>query len=56
VVHHIDGVRLNNAPSNLLVCTRAEHAHLHAQIEALAMEMVRAGRIVFDGKSYAMAA
>ena len=30
VVHHIDGDRTNNSPSNLRVMTRKEHAALHA--------------------------
>jgi hypothetical protein len=29
VVHHIDGSRHNNDPSNLQVMTQAEHARLH---------------------------
>lgn len=29
VVHHIDGNRLNNSPSNLLVITNKQHANIH---------------------------
>ena len=29
VVHHIDGNKLNNDPSNLQVMTRAEHSRIH---------------------------
>lgn len=29
VVHHIDGDKHNNKPSNLLVMTKAEHTRLH---------------------------
>lgn len=29
VVHHIDGVRSNNAHNNLLICTEKYHAQLH---------------------------
>jgi hypothetical protein len=29
IVHHIDGDKRNNAPDNLAVMTRAEHACLH---------------------------
>lgn len=31
VIHHIDGDRTNNKPSNLLVMTRSEHSRLHAK-------------------------
>ncbi len=30
VVHHIDGDKLNNDPSNLMVLTRSEHTRLHS--------------------------
>lgn len=32
VVHHIDGNKRNNAKSNLLICTQAYHAALHAKM------------------------
>jgi hypothetical protein len=32
VVHHIDGDKTNNSPSNLAVMTRKEHAALHAKL------------------------
>jgi hypothetical protein len=31
VVHHIDGDKTNNAPSNLEIMSRSEHSRLHAQ-------------------------
>jgi hypothetical protein len=52
VVHHINGIKTDNRPDNLLVLTRSEHKLLHAQLEALAFELLRAGDIVFDGDSY----
>lgn len=30
VVHHIDGVKTNNSPDNLLVTTQSAHARIHA--------------------------
>jgi len=32
-VHHIDGNRSNNEPSNLFVCTKSYHAWLHAEMQ-----------------------
>lgn len=32
VVHHIDGDPLNNARTNLLICTQAYHALIHARM------------------------
>jgi len=36
VVHHIDEDPSNNAPTNLLICTRPYHNLLHARMRALA--------------------
>ena len=33
VVHHIDGDKTNNAPSNLLICTHRYHTELHHRLE-----------------------
>lgn len=33
VVHHIDGNKTNNAPTNLLVCTHRYHTALHHRLE-----------------------
>lgn len=35
VVHHIDGNRSNNSPSNLLICTKEYHNLLHKRMRAL---------------------
>ena len=34
IVHHIDGDRLNNTPSNLMIMSSSEHARLHRRQEA----------------------
>ena len=36
VVHHIDGNKLNNDPSNLQVMSRAEHTRLHSKMGSYA--------------------
>lgn len=33
VVHHIDGVKTNNAPSNIEILTAAEHRRAHRKLE-----------------------
>jgi len=33
VVHHIDGNKMNNDMSNLIMLTRPEHAKLHCEVE-----------------------
>jgi hypothetical protein len=32
IVHHLDGDKWNNHPSNLLVMTQSEHARIHCQM------------------------
>jgi HNH endonuclease. len=32
IVHHIDGNKLNNEASNLLVTTQSEHCKLHKRV------------------------
>jgi len=34
VVHHINGIKSDNRPANLLVCTHEYHAALHHRLEA----------------------
>lgn len=52
VVHHIDGDKQNNSPSNLFICDRSKHRQLHRSLEVLAMQLVRNGLIEFNGESY----
>lgn len=36
VVHHINGIRSDNRPANLLICTDAYHRLIHTRQDALA--------------------
>ena len=50
-VHHINEIKLDNRPENLLACTASDHRRLHRSLEELAIEFYRRGLIVFrDGK------
>jgi hypothetical protein len=54
-VHHINELKLDNRPENLLVCTASEHRTLHRQLEQLAIELLRKGQVVFRNGRYAFA-
>lgn len=48
-IHHIDGNKLNNDISNLLLCNNTkEHKIIDCQLHELAFELVRQGVILFD--------
>ena len=49
VVHHIDGNKLNNDPTNLLVCnSMSEHRDIHNNLEEVAFWLVQSGLIEFN--------
>lgn len=49
IIHHIDGDRLNNSPSNLYLCSSVyHHRDLHISLELVAFELIKKGCIVFD--------
>lgn len=52
VVHHVNGIKSENDDLNLFFCTLSKHRKLHMQLETMAMELVRSGKIVFDGDNY----
>ena len=46
IVHHIDGMKSNNDPSNLLICSNAYHRWLHNQMSYLFQRMWFAGGVL----------
>jgi hypothetical protein len=52
-VHHIDGDKLNNDISNLILCSKSEHAEIHKSLQNIGFSML--GDIIFfdyDNKCY----
>lgn len=47
-VHHINGVKTDNRPENLHVCTESEHAKAHGSFAALLPSLIADGSVVFD--------
>jgi len=52
VVHHINGDKQDNRPTNLLVCTRSEHRKLHGQLEQIGYKLFQQGVIIFEDGEY----
>ena len=48
VVHHIDGVKLNNDLSNLMLMTVDEHNKCHGRIEKIVFELYKMGVVSFN--------
>ncbi len=51
-VHHLNGQKQDNRPENLVVLSRSRHRSLHRQLEAIGMEMVLSGEIVYRDGEY----
>ena len=47
-VHHIDGIKTNNAVKNLFVCNKAAHAKAHLSVIKLLKPLLDLGVIWFD--------
>jgi hypothetical protein len=53
VVHHIDLDKMNCIIENLHLCANhSEHSLLHWSLESINRELIKEGKIVFDGKRY----
>lgn len=52
VVHHINGIRDDNRPENLVVCTRSQHMAIHAELQSIALMMARDGVLIFENGHY----
>ena len=48
IVHHINGVKTDDRPENLHVCTRAEHTAIHYQTMDVIKELLEKGYVKFD--------
>ena len=54
-VHHIDMNKQHNTSENLIICTRKQHREYHLQLELIAIQLYRAGLVVFDrNKGYVL--
>ena len=50
IVHHINGIKTDDRPENLHVCTRAEHVTIHYQTMDIINELMEKNYVRFDEK------
>jgi HNH endonuclease len=51
-VHHINCNKLDNVPTNLYLCSREEHAKIHASLERVIKTLMEAGVVKFSKGAY----
>lgn len=51
VVHHIDGVKTNNEPSNLWITSSIAHRHAHNSLQEIGFDLFKRDLIGFDTKT-----
>ncbi len=49
-VHHINFVRTDNRPNNLLICTKDKHREYHGKLENVVGELFDRGIVAFDSE------
>jgi len=47
-IHHINFIKLDNRPENLIVCEKARHREYHAKLESVIGELFDKGIVGFD--------
>lgn len=47
-VHHINFIRTDNRPENLVICTKDKHREYHAKLESLVGELLDKGVVGFN--------
>ena len=52
ILHHINCIKTDNRISNLYLCTRAEHAAIHQQLNRIISKSINSGNIIFKNGKY----
>jgi hypothetical protein len=49
-VHHVNCVKTDNKPDNLVICTKDKHREYHSKLEVIIGELICKGMIGFDSE------